>query len=225
MPVVIRLSGVFGIASLTSRSRSHGSSRWKRTDTAMCVLEVKSSARNPTRSIVGAIASTSGVVSPVAPQRLWLPSRVVVSTISTRSLTTATRNSGAPSSTSSASSAQTSTIVPATPAGTEFIIFMISIMPTTVSGSTRAPTSTNGVHAGRVRAVERARHRRGDRRGGAVAVGWPGAAAAGAGSAASAGRGGRPAHHVQLEPARSRSAARRARTRRSAAGSRGRRRR
>ena len=44
IPVVIMLSGVFGIAALTSRRRSHGSSRWKRTDTAMCVLEVKSSA-------------------------------------------------------------------------------------------------------------------------------------------------------------------------------------
>ena len=32
------------IAALTSRKRSHGSSRWKRTDTAMCVLEEKSSA-------------------------------------------------------------------------------------------------------------------------------------------------------------------------------------
>ncbi len=86
IPVVMRFSGVFGIAALTSRIRSHGSSRWKRTDTATCVLAVKSSARKPTRSIVGAIASTSGVVSPVAPHRLWLPSRVVVSTISTRSL-------------------------------------------------------------------------------------------------------------------------------------------
>ena len=87
IPVVIRLSGVFGIAALTSLIRSHGSSRWKRTDTAMCVLEVKSSAWKPTRSIVGAIARTSGVVRPVAPQRLWLPSRVVVSTMSTSSLT------------------------------------------------------------------------------------------------------------------------------------------
>ena len=44
IPVVMMLSGVFGIAALTSRIRSHGSSRWNRTDTAMCVLEVKSSA-------------------------------------------------------------------------------------------------------------------------------------------------------------------------------------
>ena len=44
MPVVMMLSGVFGIAALTRRIRSQGSSRWKRTDTAMCVLEVKSSA-------------------------------------------------------------------------------------------------------------------------------------------------------------------------------------
>ena len=53
----------------------------------MCVLEVKSTARKPTRSIVGAIATMSAVVSPVALQRLWLPSRVVVSTISTTPLT------------------------------------------------------------------------------------------------------------------------------------------
>jgi hypothetical protein len=44
IPVVIMLSGVFGIAALTSLIRSQGSSRWKRTDTAICVLEVKSSA-------------------------------------------------------------------------------------------------------------------------------------------------------------------------------------
>jgi hypothetical protein len=44
MPVVIMLSGVFGIAALTWRRRSHGSSWWKRTDTAMCVPEVKSTA-------------------------------------------------------------------------------------------------------------------------------------------------------------------------------------
>ena len=87
MPVVMKSSGVFGIAALTSRSRSHGSSWWKRTDTAMWVLEVKSSAWKPTRSIVGAIASTSGVVRPVALQRLWLPSRVVVSTMSIVRLT------------------------------------------------------------------------------------------------------------------------------------------
>ena len=87
IPVVMKLSGVSGIAALISRIRSHGSSRWKRTDTAMCVLEVKSSAWKPTRSIVGAMARMSGVVSPVALQRLWLPSRVVVSTMSTSSLT------------------------------------------------------------------------------------------------------------------------------------------
>ena len=44
IPVEIIPSGVFGIASLISRIRSHGSSRWKRTETAMWVLEVKSSA-------------------------------------------------------------------------------------------------------------------------------------------------------------------------------------
>ena len=37
-----------------------------------------------------------------------------------------------------------SAAMPETPAGTEFIIFMISTMQTTVSGSTCEPTSTNG---------------------------------------------------------------------------------
>src|SRR5438034_8355422 len=46
----------------------------------MWVLLVKSTARKPARSMAGAIATTSGVVRPVAPQRLWLPSRTVVST-------------------------------------------------------------------------------------------------------------------------------------------------
>jgi hypothetical protein len=52
----------------------------------MWVLEVKSAAWQPTRSSAGAIASPSGVVKPVALHRLWLPSRVVVSTNSMRRL-------------------------------------------------------------------------------------------------------------------------------------------
>ena len=68
----------------------------------MCVLDVKSSAWKPTRSIVGAIARMSRAVRPVAPQRLWLPSRVVVSTMSTtRRHATSTRKSGCPYSTAS----------------------------------------------------------------------------------------------------------------------------
>ena len=55
----MKLRSVFGIAARISRISSHGSSRWKRTDTAMCVLEVKSSAWKPTRSSVGAIARMS----------------------------------------------------------------------------------------------------------------------------------------------------------------------
>ena len=51
-------------------------------------------------------------------------------------------------STGSAFSAQTSTIVPAMPAWTAFIIFITSMMQTTVSGSTRAPTSTKGAAPG-----------------------------------------------------------------------------
>src|SRR5437879_8272348 len=46
----------------------------------MLVLLVKSTARKPACSMAGAAATTSGVVRPVAPQRLWLPSRTVVST-------------------------------------------------------------------------------------------------------------------------------------------------
>src|SRR5262245_7127431 len=41
----------------------------------MWVLEVKSRARKPARSMTGAICSIWPVVSPVAPHRLWLPSR------------------------------------------------------------------------------------------------------------------------------------------------------
>src|SRR5436309_2296474 len=59
-----------------------------------------------------------------------------------------TRNSGCPSSTSAALSAQISTIVPSTPAGIEFIIFMTSIRHTVVSGETFVPTSTNGAAPG-----------------------------------------------------------------------------
>ena len=83
IPVVMKLSGVLGIAAATSRIRSQGSSWWKRTETAMWVLDEKSQAWKPTRSTVGAIATTSGVVRPVADHRLWFPSRIVVSTMST----------------------------------------------------------------------------------------------------------------------------------------------
>ena len=116
----------------------------------MWVLDVKSAAWKPTRSIVGAIASTSGVVRPVALHRLWFPSRVVVSTMSTSRLTrpAPTLNSGVSYSIGSPFSTHTSTIVPATPACTAVIIFITSMMQTTVPGSTRAPTSTNGAAPG-----------------------------------------------------------------------------
>src|SRR6185437_15443974 len=60
-----------------------------------------------------------------------------------------TRNSGCPYSTSAALSQHTSAIVPAMPAGTEFIIFITSMMATIVSRSTSVPTSTNGSAPGR----------------------------------------------------------------------------
>jgi hypothetical protein len=44
MPVVMKLSNVVGKAVRSRRMSSHGSSRWKRTETPMWVLEVKSSA-------------------------------------------------------------------------------------------------------------------------------------------------------------------------------------
>ena len=42
MPVDRKLSGVRGAYSFINRKRSHGSSLWKRTVTAMCVLLLKS---------------------------------------------------------------------------------------------------------------------------------------------------------------------------------------
>ena len=150
MPVVMKLSGVRGIAALTSRKRSHGSSRWKRTETAMCVLDEKSHAWKPTRSSVGAIASTSGVVEAGrAPQALVAVARRRVDDVDER-LTALPGSGTAARRTRRArrSSRTTSTTVPATPAGIEFIIFITSIRQTTVSGSTRAPTSTNGAAPG-----------------------------------------------------------------------------
>src|SRR6185437_10138134 len=46
----------------------------------MAVLDMKSSARNPTRLSTGAICRMWSVRSPVAPHRLWLPSRSETST-------------------------------------------------------------------------------------------------------------------------------------------------
>ena len=150
MPVVMKLSGVFGIAALTSRSRSHGSSRWKRTATAMCVLDVKSAAWKPTRSIVGAIETMSRVVRPGgAPEALVAVAGRRVDDVDTGLIDSgSTWKRGAPYSTSCALSAHTSTTVPATPAETAFIIFMTSIRHTTESGSTREPTSTYGAAPG-----------------------------------------------------------------------------
>src|SRR5215813_918427 len=74
-PVPMNCSGVSGIAAWTSLIRSQGFSRWVRTAIPMWVLEVKSRARKPARSMTGAICSIWPVVSPVAPHRLWLPSR------------------------------------------------------------------------------------------------------------------------------------------------------
>ena len=146
----MKLSFVVGIAARTRRSRSQGSSRWKRTATAMWVLEVKSTARKPTRSIVGAIARMSAVVRPVALQRLWLPSRVVVSTMSTTRLTRCWLHAEERRAELDELRVLRAHLRdrPETPAGTAFIIFITSIRPTTCASSTRVPTSTNGVAPG-----------------------------------------------------------------------------
>ena len=66
----------------------------------------------------------------------------------TRVIAASTRKSGCPYSTGCAFSTWISAIVPAMPAGIEFIIFITSMMQTIVSGSTRVPTSTNGAAPG-----------------------------------------------------------------------------
>ena len=74
-PVPMNCRCVSGTAARVSRIRCHGSSRCVRTATPMAVLDMKSSARNPTRFSTGAICRMCSVRSPVAPHRLWLPSR------------------------------------------------------------------------------------------------------------------------------------------------------
>ena len=76
----ISWSGVSGIAARVSRIRCQGSSRCVRTATPMAVLDMKSSARNPIRLSTGAICRMCSVRSPVAPHRLWFPSRSETST-------------------------------------------------------------------------------------------------------------------------------------------------
>ncbi len=80
MPVVIAESGVFGVTLRIREIRSHGFSWYHFTPTERLVELVKSIASKPTRSRWGPTASTMPVVSPVAPHKLWLPSRKLVST-------------------------------------------------------------------------------------------------------------------------------------------------
>ena len=54
-----------------------------------------------------------------------------------------------PCAANSAFATQNSATTPATPAGTEFISFIVSTMPITVSAPTWLPTSTNGAAPGR----------------------------------------------------------------------------
>ena len=59
------------------------------------------------------------------------------------------RSKVAPCAANSAFCTRNSATVPATPACTEFISFMVSTIPITVSALTRLPTSTNGAAPGR----------------------------------------------------------------------------
>ena len=59
------------------------------------------------------------------------------------------RSSVAPWAANSAFPRQIWATVPSTPAVTEFISFMVSTIPTTVSAPTWLPTSTNGAAPGR----------------------------------------------------------------------------
>ena len=152
MPVVMKLSGVFGIAALTSRVRSHGSSWWKRTATPMCVLDVKSAAWKPNAVERRRDRRMSAVLRPVALQRLWFPSRVVVSTMLDRaaSCVVAPRRGrvAQPYSTSSAFSAQISAIVPADAGGDRVHHLHHLDQADDRVASTREPTSTNGAAPG-----------------------------------------------------------------------------
>src|SRR5258708_3568850 len=82
----IRRSGVFGARSATRLMRSHGSSRSSRTAFLMCEPERSSIARKPASSRFLAIGSIMPVDIRSA-QRLWWPSRIVVSTKWTSSMT------------------------------------------------------------------------------------------------------------------------------------------
>ena len=160
MPGVMKPSGVSGISARTMRMRSHGSSACVRTAIAMCVLLVKSIAWKPTRSITGAISAIIAVVSASALQRLWWPSRTVVSTspIMRAGCGRARRRRRPPCR----SSRQTSATTPREPATTALISFMTSRMQTCVLSSTAVPTVDERRLARAGRAVERPDHRRGD---------------------------------------------------------------
>ncbi len=146
MPGVMKPSGVSGIRSRTARMRSHGSSACARTAISMCVLLVKSIAWKPTRSVTGAISAIIAVVSASALQRLWCPSRTVVSTspIMPAGCGRARRRTA----TGSPFARQTSATTPLAPATTALISFMTSRMQTCVPSSTWLPTSTNGASPG-----------------------------------------------------------------------------
>ena len=143
-----------------------GSSWWKRTDTAMCVLDVKSQAWKPTRSMRRRDREHVRRRQPGgSPEALVAVARRRVDDLDHPGAHRARRRgrAAAPDSTSSAFSAQTSTIVPAMPAWTAFIIFMTSIRQTTVSALDLGADLDERCRARRLGAVEGAEHRRVDR--------------------------------------------------------------
>ena len=141
---------MFGIAARISRISSHGSSRWKRTDTAMCVLDVKSSAWKPSalhrrRDREDVVRGEAGR----APEALVAVARRRVDDLDDRAI-------------SGLHPEERLAVLDELPVldvdlddragdarrATEFIIFITSMMQTIVSGSTGAPTSTNGAAPG-----------------------------------------------------------------------------
>ena len=130
----------------------------------MCVLEVKSTAWKPTRSIVGAIARMSARrQAGRAPEALVAVARRRVDDVDeprAHAIRLARGRAARRTRRARAFSAHTSTIVPATPAGTEFIIFITSIRQTTVSRLDARADVDERRRPGRLGAVEGAEHRR-----------------------------------------------------------------
>ena len=223
----MKLSGVFGIAAATRRSRSHGSSRME----AHGDGHVR--ARREVDRVEPDAVDGRGDRDDVprrqargAPEALVAVAGRRVDDVDDRLMTRARPGRAARRTPRAARCRRTPRrSCPATPAGIGFIIFMTSIRHTTVSGSTRDADVHVRRGARRLRAVERPEHRRGDRDDARRQAARPAAEARSRRRPAPAGRArdGRsvPANARAARTPPSRRAAPRRRTRRSAGGSRG----